>query len=124
MHYQYLYIPNNGDLMNEHRREERHKLSKEVEVFNQITGVHLGMVGNISLHGMMLISEKKLPVDGSFQFRLDLPNPIGGSSELTLGLHSLWCEKAAAPGCYWIGLEVIDISNSDEQRLKELVSSY
>ncbi|MGV6852151.1 MAG: PilZ domain-containing protein [bacterium] len=110
--------------MSEARREERYKLSQEVEVFNELTGTHIGMIGNISRHGMMLISDKELPVDGSFQFRLDLPEPIAGNETLKVGLHSLWCEKGAAPGCYWVGFEIIDIADQDIERLDTLVKAY
>ncbi len=96
--------------MPEHRREKRIKLSEQLEVFDLVAGTHVGMLGNISRNGLMLVSEKEFPVNGNFQFRIDLPEAVTGRTQLDLGVHCLWSQASTIPNCWWTGFEIIDVA--------------
>ena len=52
------------------RRIERHQLPYYLKVFNRITDKPMGFIGNVSLDGLMLISQYPMLVNARFDMRL------------------------------------------------------
>ena len=52
----------------EHRRSQRKRAHHMIHVTDAITGQLVGHVGNLSIDGMLLISNRQLPEDALFQF--------------------------------------------------------
>lgn len=93
-----------------------------LRVVNGIDGNALGMVGNLSQGGMMLITTRELFANGILQLRLEIPGDLGGDS-LSLGMKILWCSPANSPDEYWVGLQTLDIAAADRDRLQRLVDA-
>ena len=92
-----------------------------VQVVNAMTGQVMGRVGNLSIDGMMLISNVALREDALFQFVFHLPDDHGTAMPIEVGVHEQWSEPANVPGQYWAGFRIVDISPRDFEVLKAWV---
>jgi hypothetical protein len=98
----------------EERRSERIPVREHLLVIDTMSGAPLGRVGNLSEGGMMLITDAALPEDALFQLRF----PLGENGPmLDLGAQAMWVEAARSAGSWWAGFRIIDIAESDQQRL-------
>jgi hypothetical protein len=110
--------------MVEHRQSVRKPPDRPIEVLDVITGRPIGRVGNLSVDGMLLISQRALPANALFQLSFSLPSSDGsGSRPLEIGVNEQWGERASAPGQFWTGFHIIDISREDQDRLTAWVTS-
>lgn len=91
-----------------------------LQVSNSIDGESLGIIGNLSAGGMMLIARRQLHADGILQLSIDAPRGFAESA-ITVGAKVLWCAPANSPDEFWAGLEIIDIAQSDHERLCHLL---
>lgn len=107
--------------MDERRRNNRiDAYDVGLRVINSIDDDAIGIVGNLSSGGMMLITRRQLYADGILQLRIDTPPGLGPKS-IPIGVKILWCTPANSPDEYWAGLEIIDIAASDQEHLYDLL---
>ncbi len=107
--------------MNDRRRNDRiDAYDIGLTVLNDIDGQEVGVIGNLSMGGMMLISTRQLYADGILQLKIDVPAELGFDL-ISLGVKILWCTPANSPDEYWAGLETIDISPADRDSLNHLL---
>lgn len=100
--------------MQEYRRNDRIPVSGFIQVTDMMAEEPMGRVGNLSAEGMMLIAHRPILEDALFQLQFRLPDR---SAEIHVGVHALWCERSNAPGTWWAGFRIIDISEADQQAL-------
>lgn len=91
-----------------------------LRVINSIDGELLGIVSNLSLGGMMLITKQQLYTDGILQLQIDTPSEVG-CGPIPMGVKILWCTPANSPDEYWAGLENIDIGPDQLDSLQQLL---
>ena len=108
----------------EHRRSQRKRARHTINVTNAITGRPIGHIGNLSIDGMLLISNQRVPEDALFQFSFQLPSGATAQQhQLEIGVHEQWCETAKVPGQFWTGFRIIDIGPEDYNVLYDWVNS-
>jgi len=106
--------------MNANRRQRpaRRRPDHAVAVIDQMTGARAGHIGNLSLTGMMLISEQPIVDDGVYQLTFTLP--LGATQRtIEVGVHEQWTAPGTVQGQQWVGLHFIDLSGEDENVLKQ-----
>lgn len=110
--------------MVEHRQSLRKPPDRPIEVLDVITGRSIGRVGNLSVDGMLLISTRALPANALYQISFQLPS-VGnsGARPMEIGVNEQWGERASAPGQFWTGFHIVDISPEDQERLNAWVHS-
>lgn len=92
-----------------------------LRVFNAVDGQALGIVGNLSLGGMLLITtQRELYANGILQLLIETPPALGGKP-IALGVKILWCTPAHSPDSFWAGLETIDLGEGDRAALERLL---
>ena len=106
------------------RKLERIELSETIRLVDIINGGDFGELVNITLEGMMIITDHEVPTHSIYQLSLQLPDPISGSNTLELGADCLWCRKAENFHRYWAGFHIIDISDQAISQLKTLLTRY
>ena len=107
--------------MDERRSSERvDAYQVGLAAVNDVDGEQLGVIGNLSLGGMMLIANQQLHTDGILQLKIDVPEELGAGL-ISMGVKILWCTPANSPKEYWAGLETIDISDRDRDSLQLLL---
>ena len=110
--------------MTEKRKLPRKKAPDSVRVYDRATNTAIGQVVNISIGGMLLISDEPIPTDRVFQLRLSLPEPILGKDSVMFGAESLWASPAMVEDYFWTGLQIIDISEADSRILEMLIEAW
>jgi hypothetical protein len=89
-------------------------------VHNSVDGEPVGIIGNLSAGGMMLISKQQLYPNGIFQLTVDVPE-TADYGRISMGMKVLWCIPANSPDEYWAGLETLDISPDSASALQSLL---
>jgi len=100
------------------QRPARRRPDHAVAVIDQMTGARAGHIGNLSLTGMMLISEKPIVDDGVYQFSFSLPLGITQRT-IEVGAHEQWSVPGTVQGQQWVGLHFIDLSDEDKNALRQ-----
>ncbi|TWI58529.1 PilZ domain-containing protein [Pseudomonas duriflava] len=92
--------------MKQNRHIERHQLPYFLKVFNRFTDKPMGYLGNISLDGMLLISELPLLVSGTFELRLKVPGRDGQLHFIDFDATCQWSREDVTPGYYDSGFSL------------------
>ena len=110
--------------MDERRQSDRIDThSVGLTAHNSVNGEPIGIIGNLSPGGMMLITTQQLHPEGILQLTIQPPADTG-CDPFQMGLKVLWCSPANTPSEYWAGLETIDISAANLATLNRLLSQY
>lgn len=111
----------NQSTVNERRKCDRIDAHNEsMHVVNSITGETIGLVGNVSTDGLMLITRCELYPNGILQLRVDMPANLG-AAPITVGAKVLWCTPANSPNEFWAGLEIIDVNDAGRDTIQRLL---
>ncbi|MFQ5453719.1 MAG: PilZ domain-containing protein [Candidatus Zixiibacteriota bacterium] len=106
----------------EERRELKRKLTSDfykvkgrsleeyLEVFDCGSNQSLGRLVDITIKGIMLISETPVEIDKSFQLRINLAEIIDGKKEITFDAKSIWCNKENDSELYNTGFQIEKIA--------------
>lgn len=107
--------------MDERRKNNRIDAhSARLSVHNTVDGEPVGIIGNLSPGGMMLITNQQLYPDGILQLTVDVPDSAD-CGRISMGMKILWCIPANSPDEYWAGLETLDMSPDSESALEALL---
>jgi len=88
------------------RRIDRHQLPYYLNVFNRITDKPMGHIGNVSLDGLMLISELPMLVGARFEMCLKIPGP-NGQRLINFSATCQWCREDVTPGGWDSGFSLV-----------------
>jgi len=89
------------------RHIERHQLPYYLKVFNRITDKPMGYIGNVSLDGLMLISQYPMLVNARFDMRLKIPGRDGRVHNVDFGACCQWSREDVTPGTYDSGFSLV-----------------
>jgi hypothetical protein len=109
--------------INEQRRSKRKPPGELVQVTNAMSGEVIGRIGNLSIDGLMLISNVPVVENGLYQFAFRLPDRQGREVHLEVGVHEQWSEPASVPGQYWSGFRIVDLAPADFEVLNAWVGN-
>ena len=93
--------------MRHQRHIERHQLPYYLKVFNSITDKPMGYLGNVSLDGMLLISQLPMLVGGRFDMRLKIPGQDGKLQHIDFRGTCQWCHEDVTPGSFDSGFSLV-----------------
>ncbi|WP_137819879.1 PilZ domain-containing protein [Pseudomonas sp. 2FG] len=88
------------------RRIERHQLPYYLKVFNRITDKPMGYLGNVSLDGLLLISQLPMLVGARFEMCLKIPGQ-DGQRLIDFSATCQWCREDVTPGGYDSGFALV-----------------
>lgn len=106
------------------RKLERRQLSETVIIHDVFNGGVFGELVNITVEGLMAITDREIETQAIFQLALQLPEPLSGSSQLLLGADCLWCRRAENHNRYWAGFQIIDASDQALEQIEALIDLY
>jgi hypothetical protein len=92
--------------MHMQRRIERHQLPYYLKVFNGVTDKPMGYLGNVSLEGLMLVSELPMLVNARFDLRLKIPGQDGVVHNIDFKALCHWSREDVNPGVYDSGFSL------------------
>lgn len=106
----------------ESRRRPRRPAAGVVEVTDCMTDRTIGLLGNLSETGMLLIANVPLVDDALYQLRFRLDGTEPYRAPIEVGVHLLWQEHASASGQTWAGFRFINVPEAHRQRLRDWLS--
>ena len=109
--------------MSERRRATRKPVGDRLTVTDTMTGEVMGVVGNLSHDGVLLILNRAVQSDTLYQVQFRIPDGLG-MEPIEVGIHEQWIEPmrhGAGGGEYWAGFRIIDIAPDDRERLVAFV---
>ena len=109
--------------MNE-RKYERKELNRPITISDTINGGDFGELINVTVEGIMVMTDREIPTHSIYQLALQLPLAINGSDTIELGADCLWCRTAENFHRYWAGFQIIDASEQAMEQLQELITHY
>lgn len=89
-------------------------------VRNAVDDEPIGIIGNLSIGGMMLIASQQFYPNGILQLDIDVPEEAN-TGPISMGVKILWCIPANSPDEFWAGLETLDISKDSHAALERLL---
>ena len=106
------------------RRQQRKEIPVDIDVFDGLSGTHIGLLVNITVEGIMIIADREIRNDCIFQYELRLPMDVNGSNKIIVGVDCLWCQPADQLNRFWAGYHIIDISEADLKNLEVLIDDH
>ncbi len=103
------------------RQHERHELHKPIPVINVLDGQSMGALVNITVEGLMLLSNQPIECDRIYQISLSLPQEIIGHDFIELGVDCLWARGEEQYHRYWAGFQIIDASHTAIKLIENLI---
>ena len=110
--------------MDERRKLKRRHIMFYSRVFDRKTGKLLGYLGNITIEGVMVISEAPINTGENYKLRMDLPEYIYKKPVLNFQAISLWCENDVDPNFYNTGFQLKGIAQEDNDIIASFINDY
>ncbi len=93
------------------------------DVIDLATGNSLGHLVDLTLEGMKIIGRHSLEVNKTYDIRIDLPQEVKGTEEITAQTCCVWCEKDINPEFYYAGFKILSITPPFSEIVGTLISN-
>ena len=108
----------------DNRGQERIEVSEVIRDVDRQTGSTIGQLVNISEDGLMLMGAEPVPENSIYQLSLEFAADSASAADgpVMVGVESLWCHSSSDQAQHWSGFYIIDISEQDLVRIRQLAS--
>ena len=107
------------------RKQKRWNLVYYLRVFESRSGDLLGHLVDIHTDGMMLISERHIPLGEEFQLQMEIPGDTKGSNKLIkLHAHSIWSKPDLNPHYNDTGFRITQLSPDALSGITQVIEEY
>ncbi len=110
--------------MVEKRKHKRSKSPQGLPILHAKTGEQLGMLVDLSLGGLLMMSIKAMEINRTYPLQIILPLSEGESINIRLSAEVAWIDSTNHQGTFWAGFHVIDISEYELERIGQLVDKW
>jgi len=110
--------------MEDHRNLTRIKIAYYLRVFDEATDAMLGHVADITAQGMMVISERPIPVDTVFKLWMEVPSDDQHRERVYIEALAVWSRQDANPDFYDAGFRLIEPSREAIRKINELIDQF
>ena len=111
--------------MTNHRKTERIKAIAFTTVYDHNMDVLLGFLGNLTLHGAMIIGEKNLERDRDITLRVEFQETSEIPSEsLVIPAHIAWVKEQEDQIYFHTGVEFREVSSHAEKIIRSVLEKY
>jgi hypothetical protein len=114
---------NNPDPKDRRKLKRRHVIFYS-RVFDRNSGALLGHLMDITIEGLMLISETPLKTDLTYHLRMDLPEDVMTKAYLSFDAQCLWCKPDINPAFYNAGFKVLNMVQEDVDLIENMIDEY
>ena len=109
----------------ERRKLKRRSLAYYMLVMDANSGEMIGHLVDITPLGLMMDSEKSLPLGTDFRLRLDTMPDVADKDYIKFTARSKWClPDAVEPYLFDIGFSIIDIAQHDAEIIQKITEKY
>ena len=111
--------------MQERRKEQRKNLMAYTQVFNLNGGLLLGYLGDINLHGAMVIGEKPMVNSTELTLAIEMPDlPNISASRITIPARVAWCQQDISPEYFNVGFEFKEVTDKQKTVIEAIMANY
>jgi len=115
--------------MNQPDPKDRRKLKRRhvifySRVFDRNSGALLGHLMDITVEGLMLISEAPLTPGSTYHLRMDLPEDVMTKAYLSFDAQCLWSKSDINPAFYNAGFKVLNMIPEDIELIENMIDEY
>jgi hypothetical protein len=103
------------------RALKRRHLIYYLRVFDCATGELLGHLVDITVQGLMLMSEKRLETGKDYRLKMQIDPVATTPAYLEFNARSIWCREDMNPSFYDTGFELLDASLDEFNRISQLI---
>ncbi len=107
--------------MDDRRKLTRYDIEDHYQVFDRVTGRKLGVMANLSIEGMMLLTENPVKKRSLFLCSVQLPQPVLGRGRIDFDGECRWCKKVKDSGWFQSGYKLVNIPVEDQTTIMCLV---
>ena len=112
-------------LMQERRKQERKNLVAYTQVFDLYGGNLLGYLGDLTVSGAMIISERPMKPDTEISLAIELPElPEIKAVRMSLAARVAWCQQDLSPQYFNIGFEFKQVSPEHKKLIETIIENY
>ncbi|NTU54869.1 MAG: PilZ domain-containing protein [Anaerolineales bacterium] len=106
-------------------RPDRKEFSYYQKVMDHDTLQIVGHLADISTGGFKMDSQKPLPVNRDFRFRLSLTSEVADKPSMVFVARSRWCKvDPLDPNIYNVGFQLIQIAPGDLEIFNRMMEKY
>ncbi len=109
---------------NDRRRLKRRHVIFYSRVFDRNTGALLGHLMDITVEGLMLISDSPLDAGTNYHLRMDLPEDVKAKPYLSFDAICLWSRPDINPAFYNAGFKVLNMTQDDIDLVENMIDEY
>jgi len=111
--------------MKERRKEQRKNLMAYTQVFDLYGGNLLGYLGDLNLHGAMVIGDKPMEKDIELTMAIELPElPTINATRITLPARVAWSEQDISPEFFNVGFEFKHVTDAQKDIIEAILDKY
>lgn len=108
-----------------HNRPVRREFVYYQKVTDYDSQESIGHLADISTGGFKLDSQKQLPVNKDFRFRLSLTSEVADKPSMVFVARSRWCKvDPLDPNIYNVGFQLIQIAPGDLEIFNRMMEKY
>jgi hypothetical protein len=105
------------------RKYKRTRFETPLNVYDDDTDDHLGMMQDITVGGFMMLCENSLEAERDYSVKVELPADLKEKTHLVLEANCRWC-KEDDDGKYKVGFMLKDLSDEEKTVIEVLVKEY
>ncbi len=110
--------------MDEQRKLVRRKAKGEYPIINRQTGDMVGLVLDLNIKGVKLLTPEPIEVPRLYYYEMTLPHKVNGSKQIFFDAESRWCEKREDTGYYECGFRLRNVAKSEKDKIEELTRHW
>lgn len=111
--------------MQDRRKQERKNLVAYTQVFDLYGGNLLGYLGDLTVSGAMIISEKPLKPETEITLAIELPELPGIKAvRMSLAARVAWCQQDLSPQYFNIGFEFKQATAEQKKLIETIIENY
>lgn len=111
--------------MRERRKQERKNLIAYTKVYDLYSANLLGYLGDLTLSGAMIISEKPMPPNTEITLSIELPElPNNKTVRMSILSRVAWCEQDLSPQYFNVGFEFKEVSADQKKLIEAIIQNY
>ena len=113
--------------MDERRKDIRRKLMAFTPVYDlSHPRTLLGYLGDLTLQGALVISEKPVSVNKELSLQIEFPNDLADIqiTRVTIPARVAWCRQDDSPIYYNIGVEFTEAASKHAELFQEIMARY
>ncbi len=111
--------------MSEHRREVRSKVLVFTPVYDKFTNVLLGYLGDLTLKGALVVSEKPVDINKKFMLAIEFREASEAPAKrMTIPARAAWTKQERDRTYYNTGFEFLELTEANKRVIEAVLERY